>query len=115
MHELSLVQDLLALTEAAAQRDGATRIETIGLRVGALSGAVPEMLESAFSIARCGTMAERARLEITFIPLVAFCKTCQREFEVTDVYSIARCPTCYTISSELRQGQELDISYLEVS
>jgi hydrogenase nickel incorporation protein HypA/HybF len=115
MHEVSIAQSILAIADEYARRNDATSITVIGLRVGELSGVVAEALETAFDIAKQGTLAEQARLEIENLPLIAFCQHCQQEFKVSNPYAIARCPTCTALSHDLRQGQELDVSYLEVN
>jgi hydrogenase nickel incorporation protein HypA/HybF len=115
MHEVSIAQSILAIADDYARRNGASSITTVGLRIGELSGVVAEALETAFDIAKLGTLAEHARLEIESVPLIAFCQHCQQEFEVSNPYAIAHCPACAAISRDVRQGQELDVSYLEVN
>jgi hydrogenase nickel incorporation protein HypA/HybF len=114
MHEVSIAQSILSIADDYALRSGASRITTIGLRVGEFSGVVAEALETAFDIAKQGTLAEHARLEIESVALMAFCQHCQNEFEVSNPYAVASCPGCSAISRDLRQGQELDVCYLEV-
>lgn len=115
MHEFSIAQAILSIADDYAKRNGAGSITTVGVRVGDFSGVVAEALETAFDIAKQGTLAEHARLEIEAVPLVAFCQNCQTEFKVDNPYSVVCCPLCTSLSDELRQGQELDLSYLEVN
>jgi hydrogenase nickel incorporation protein HypA/HybF len=115
MHEFSIAQSILAIADDYARRNRAQSITTIGVRVGDFSGVVPIALRTAFDVAKKGTLAEHAELKIETIPLIAFCQTCQQEFEVNTPYNIACCPICQTLSHDLRQGQELDVSYLEVN
>lgn len=115
MHEFSLVVSMLDLAETAARADGASRIEAIHLEVGALAGVVPEALTFAFGVARQGTMAEHARLEVHALPATAYCEACRTTFELDDRFGIATCPGCGTLSADLRQGRELHVSHLEVA
>ena len=115
MHEFSLVVSMLDVAEQAARADGATRIDAIHLEIGALAGVVPEALDFAFDGARQGTMAADARLEVTYLPAIAYCAACQREFELDNRFGIAMCPTCDAPSADLRQGRELQVSHLEVA
>jgi hydrogenase nickel incorporation protein HypA/HybF len=115
MHEFSLVVSMLEVAEAAARADGASRIDTIHLEIGALAGVVPDALDFAFAGARQGTMAEDARLEVTYLPAIAYCTACRQEFELDNRFGIAMCPTCDTPSADLRQGRELQVSHLEVA
>lgn len=68
MHEAGLMQTALDLAAAHARSAGATRIHRICLRVGELSGVVPEALEFAFQALSAGGPAEGAVLEIERVP-----------------------------------------------
>lgn len=115
MHEVSLTHTIVLIAENYARRNGANNITTVGLRIGEFSGVVPEALETAFEIAKRDTIAKDARLKIVKVPVIAFCQSCQREFEVMNVYGVVSCPDCALPSHDLKQGEELDVSYLEVS
>lgn len=115
MHEFGLAVSMLDLAERSARADGAQRIDVIHVEIGALAAVVPEALTFAFEGARLGTMAEGARLEVTYLPAVAYCASCQREFEAYDGFGVALCPDCDTPSADLRQGRELRLSHLEVA
>lgn len=114
MHELSLMNSILDIAQEHAQREQARSIRTIALRVGALSGVDPQALEFAFEAARIGTMAQEARLEVEYVPLVAYCQPCDQEFGVDSPFAIALCPFCGEPTAVLRQGEELEVKYLEV-
>ena len=68
MHEAGLMQTALELAEAHARAAGAVRIHRLCLRVGDLSGVVPEALEFAFQALSVGGPAEGAMLEIERVP-----------------------------------------------
>jgi len=114
MHELSLMQAVLEIAQESARREGARAIKTIGLRVGALSGVQKEALEFAFEAARADTLAAGARLEVEWVPLVAFCQGCGAEFEVDNPFGIALCPLCGEPVAALTSGEELQVTYLDV-
>ncbi len=113
MHEVSLMQDTVIIATKQAKDAGAQRIHRIMMRVGALSGAVPETLEFAFDIVAKGTMAEGARLEIERVPVLCHCQVCAREFEPADF--VCECPRCGRPSTDIRRGRELQVTSLEVS
>jgi len=115
VHELGLMQSILEIAEEYARREGAQTIREIGLKVGALSGVEVAALEFAFEAAKQGTMAEKARLVVQWIPVVAFCEECNLKFEVDSPFAIALCPVCTEATATLEQGQELQVDYLEVS
>ena len=113
MHEVSLMSNTLDIALAHAQQQGATKIHLIKMRVGALSGVVPDALEFAFDICTQGTIAEGAKLEMDYINVSCYCPNCSINFQPDDV--IYECPQCHQISADIRQGKELELTSLEVS
>jgi hydrogenase nickel incorporation protein HypA/HybF len=51
VHELGLLRSVVRAVDAAAAKAGAGAVERVGLRVGELSGAVPEALAGAWPVA----------------------------------------------------------------
>lgn len=113
MHEVGLMQNLLDSILDQAGRQQFRRIHRVTLRVGDLSGVVPEALQLAFEVVTRGTIAESASLEVEQVAVVCRCRTCEREFRPPDV--IYQCPHCGQLSAEVRQGRELELESLEVS
>lgn len=112
MHEVGIMKSALDIAEQQALAVGATIIHEIRLRVGQLSGVVPEALDHAFVILKEGGMAENACLVIDYVPAVCWCSKCNGEFESSGMFCI--CPACGTPSGEIRMGRELEIVSLEV-
>lgn len=113
MHEVGIIQNTLEMAVKAAKDSGASSIHQLRLRVGALTGVVPEALEFAFEVVRQGTIAAEAQLEVERIPATCWCAGCQAEFAAEDL--IYECPRCHRLSSELRRGREIELASLEVS
>jgi hydrogenase nickel incorporation protein HypA/HybF len=112
MHELSIMEGALGLALEQARSAGASRITALRLRVGVLSGVVPEALKFAFQALAAGTPAEGGQLIIDSIPAQFWCAACARQFGVADLG--AQCPDCGGFSGELRSGRELEVVSLEV-
>lgn len=113
MHEIGLMQTCLELACDRARLHGARRIDGMTLRVGDLSGAVPEALELAFEVVSPGTVAEGARFRIERVAVVCRCADCASDFRPTDV--VFACPSCGHLCADVRQGRELELTHLEVS
>lgn len=113
MHEAGLAQSALDIASERAHERGATRIQGLVLQVGDLSGVVPEALRFALEALSAGTNAEGAWFEIEVVPVECHCPACNCPFRPMDV--IYACPTCGTISSDVRQGHELTLLSMEVS
>jgi hydrogenase nickel incorporation protein HypA/HybF len=112
MHELSIMQSALSLALDQARQAGAIRVHVIRLRIGALSGVVPDALEFAFETLTQGTLAEGAKLAIEPVPARFWCAKCTREFQSNDLF--AECPDCHSLSGELRAGREMELASLDI-
>ena len=112
MHEVGIMQSVLEIAEQQARANGASRIHEIRMRVGRMTGVVPEALDHAFTVLREGTLAAQARLDVEFVPGMFWCLTCESEFESEDL--VGGCPSCHEPSFDLRRGRELDVVSLEV-
>jgi len=113
MHELSICQGLMTKVEQVALENGATSVETIFLSVGPLSGVEPPLLKRAFEIARLGTIAESAELEIQTGPIIVECRECGASSEVR-LYHLV-CGSCGNWRVRVTQGEELLLLSLELS
>ena len=112
MHEYSIMQSALNEALRQARLAGAARVHAIRLRIGVLSGVVPEALRLAFQALTPGTSAEGALLTIEEVAARFWCATCRREFVSADLFG--QCPDCRNPSGELRAGRELELSSMEV-
>ena len=73
MHEVGLIQNAVTLALATARARGARQVHGLRLRVGAMSGVVPEALQFAFEVVCRGTPAEGATLEVERVPAICWC------------------------------------------
>lgn len=112
VHEVGIMQSVLEIAEEQARKAGASRILEIRLRVGRMTGVVPEALDHAFAVLCDGGMAAAARLLVDAVPGAFWCGRCAAEFECDDL--IGGCPTCQEPSFDLRRGRELEVVSLEV-
>ena len=95
-----------------ARLAGAARVHQIRLRIGVLSGVVPDALRFAFEALTPGTFAEGAALTIEEVPARFWCAACRREFVSVNFFS--ECPDCGRPSGELRAGREMELASMEV-
>lgn len=107
MHELSIASALIDQITEAMKRGGASKIMSVTVAVGSLSGVDADALQMAFSVASEGTPAQGAELVIQEIEAKIFCKTCQKENPAEDFCFI--CPACQSTDIEVKQGRELNV------
>jgi len=107
------MENVFEIAFAHLRQQKATRIHRLRLRIGALSGVVPEALQFAFDAMKENTPAAEAALDVEYVPVRFFCKTCSLEFGGADVAEL--CPKCGSPNADVRQGRELDVVSLDVS
>jgi hydrogenase nickel incorporation protein HypA/HybF len=109
MHELAIAESLVA---AVLEHTGDRPVTSVRIRVGRLSGVVPDALAFAFEVAVVGTALAGARLEIERPHGQASCRTCGRDFDLDDL--ILLCP-CGSADVEVLAGRELTLGSVEVA
>ena len=113
MHELSIAVSIVEAVEEELARHGAARAQAVTVRVGALSGVVPDALEFAWGPATAATRLEGATLRIQLQEVVAFCPVCAAERTLLSV-EMLRCPVCSAPLTNLLRGRELQILAIEL-
>lgn len=111
VHEAGIMHNILSMAENTAREQNATRILKLTVRVGSMTGVVPDALQFAFEALRSGTIAEDAELEIEIVPALLFCENCGIEFEPNEVDFL--CPRCGQGNIKLRKGRELELTSIE--
>ena len=86
MHELAVCQALMGQLNTIAEREHAERILSLELRIGPLSGVVPELLSQAFPIASAGSLAAGAELNIRQLPVRVSCRDCGAEDTCSELH-----------------------------
>ena len=113
MHELALMEEVCYLARAAAERDGATRISRIWLRLGDCCGVDADALRLAFAVIQEQQGWHQTRLELELVPTQCRCLRCRRPYRPVDLIPV--CPHCGGLSGERLSGQELELVGLEVA
>ena len=113
VHEMSIAMSLVEIAAEEAARLHAGRILKVHVRVGRLSGVVPEALTFAFDAASAGGALDGAELVIEDVPASIYCDICDATRELPSVQHL-RCPVCDAPALQVTAGRELQISALEV-
>ena len=112
MHEISIVESILEVAEEKAREANSPSILVIKLRLGQFTAIAREALDFAFEVARQGTLAEHARLEIEVVPMVLHCVVCDAKTQPMIVMSLI-CTQC-GFPLKIVSGKELQIEYIEI-
>ena len=112
MHEISLVESVVALIEDERRRQAFSRVRTVRLKVGTLGHAEPEALRFCFDAVTSGTIADGARLEIETVAGAGWCLHCQLTVPLEERFS--PCPLCGNVHVRMTAGDELSLAEMEV-
>ena len=112
MHEMTIAMNIVDIVCKQANDENAHKINSVDLEIGELSGIMIDSLEFCFEAACKNTLADGADLNINAIKAEAFCKTCNKTFNMESEFS--PCPTCDNFNFELKMGKELLIKSFNI-
>ncbi|MEP6526795.1 MAG: hydrogenase maturation nickel metallochaperone HypA [Nocardioidaceae bacterium] len=107
MHELAITQSVV---QAVLEKTGDRKVTVVRLKVGRLSGVVPDAMRFCFDLVTAGTALEGADLEIDEPPGLAHCRVCGDDFGVSDLLLLCECGSS---DVEVKTGRELLVSSVE--
>ncbi len=109
MHELSITQSLV---DAVLDRTGTQPVTGVHVRVGRLSGVLPDAMRFCFELISDGTPLAGAQLLIDEPDGVTRCRSCGTDTAMLDM--IPLCP-CGSADVEIISGRELMLTSVEVA
>jgi len=108
LHEIFIMESAINIVLEKAEENHLKEISQITIKVGELSGVMPEALEFAFRSMAKGTIAEGAQFLIEKVPAAAECGNCGIEFEISHFNKL--CPKCQKFSTLILRGYELYVN-----
>ena len=113
MHEMSYMIKFINMAEEAAAEHPEAKISSISVKVGEMTGVLPEYLEKYFPEAAAGTGCEGASLYVDYVPVRVRCKGCGSEYHPSKDNDY-RCPGCKSIDAEYLCGRELSLESISL-
>ena len=113
MHELGIAQNILDIVQQNVPDGQGAAVRRIRVRIGQLSGVIPDSLKFCFSALLSDTEMNQADLVMETIPTVSRCRDCLHRFEVEDF--VFSCPSCDGVNLDLISGKELEIVNIELA
>lgn len=113
MHETDMTKALiLTIKDWYESQPEKRQIQKVHLIVGEFTCVEPVSLKFAFEVQTRNTFLAGVELVIKDIPLIAFCHSCQQEYQpqIGLQYS---CPVCQSPMEDIRSGRELKIDQIE--
>ena len=112
MHELSIAQSVVEIVRQHLPDDRPVKVNAVRIRLGELSGIVPDSLEFCFSAIVAGTSLEGATLMMERVPLTARCADCGATSAIDQ--SIFACPACGGSALQITTGREMNVVAIDV-
>jgi len=113
MHEMGIASSILDAVANEARRYPGARATRVGVKIGELAAIDPEALRFCFEVMVKDTEQDGLQLVIERVPRKHQCAGCKEEFVIRD-YDF-RCPRCGTVSLDFASGDELELTFVEVS
>ena len=112
MHELGLVNYVVKQVSEIAEENQVSRVCSVTLEFGEVSGIVPEYLVDCWNwYAKKTPIINGAQLICETIPAVTWCNSCKRVYPT--VQHGKTCPHCGSGETWLQQGNEMNIKQIE--
>jgi len=112
MHELPVTMSILSIVLEQAKTVQASRIKSINLKIGELSGVVPEYVETQFEFLSKDTIAAGAALVFNQPPARLRCRVCASVFSPNGQNWV--CPNCHDRNIEIVSGRECFVESMEI-
>ena len=113
MHEVALAEGILRIVCDAARRNGARRVQTVTLEIGALAHVEPRALLFCFDAVARGTVAEGATLAFDTVPGVAWCMPCSERVPLAKFGDA--CPRCGSYQLQVTGGEEMRVKEIAIA
>ena len=113
---MALAGDVLKTVVGVAEKSGAKEIRKVYMTIGSGRDIVSGLFEGLFSHLARGTLAEKAELAVTRVPIRVCCRHCETIYPL-DVFDSKtwNCPTCTQKDYSLYSGMEFCIDRIEVA
>ncbi len=114
MHEMSLVMSMMNSLDQIAERENASRITKVRVKIGKMSGVVIDSFKLAFEALKMeNPMTKNAELIVEEVPLIYECIDCGERFKTDEIY-FPECPKCGSLNLKTISGEELEITNVEL-
>ncbi len=108
MHEMGIVLHLAKTLDETAEEEGLTKIGSVTLQVGEVSGIITDLFTEAWDYFKVRhPVLKDSELILETIPAVTWCDSCKQTYE-TVKYG-RECPYCHSGETWLLKGNEVVI------
>lgn len=112
MHELPVTQSIINICSEEAEKNNAKKVSKINLKIGDLSGLVPDCIQYYFDIISENTIVQGAELVIEKVSVKMLCNKCGYQGAMN--LETFDCPKCKSKDVKIVGGKEFYIDTMEV-
>jgi hydrogenase nickel incorporation protein HypA/HybF len=112
MHELSIAREIAMIVCESVAPHERSRIRTITVDVGEMSGVVPDSLAFCFEAIADELRLPPRTLRVRRIDFRCYCRTCRKDF-ASDL-GLLMCPACGGTDTDIRSGRELRVATIDI-
>jgi len=114
VHEVSIALGMVDELIKIARNNEATKINSVKLKIGRMSGIVTDSLIFAFDAVKLEhSLLSDAKIVIEEIPAVCTCGDCNTRFEIDNMF-FPTCSNCDSLNVNIISGEEQHIENVEL-
>lgn len=112
MHELGTIIYVIETVEKLAVEQELTKVSSVTLELGEVSGIIPDYLKDFWLFARKRSeLLKETELKIETLSAVTFCQDCKKTYPT--IPQGKECPYCKSFNTFLVTGNEFNIKEIE--
>ena len=112
MHELGTIYYVIDTVEKLMVENQLTKVASITLEIGEVSGIIPDYLMDFWQYARARTEHfKETELKIEELKAVTYCQDCKKTYPTMEFKKV--CPYCHSENTFLLTGNEYNIKEIE--
>ena len=112
MHELGTIYYVIDTVEKLMVENQLTKVASITLEIGEVSGIIPDYLMDFWQYARAKTEHfKETELKIEELKAVTYCQDCRKTYPTMEFKKV--CPYCHSENTFLLTGNEYNIKEIE--
>lgn len=112
MHELGIIVHIAKTLDQVAAENEVTKIGSVTLEIGEVSGVVPEYLTECWNFYRKKSpLLADSEMKIEMLPAVTYCENCKENYATVEYGK--QCPHCGSYETYLLKGNECSIKEIE--
>lgn len=108
MHEIGMLMQTAKIADKYAKENGFTKVDSIQIEVGQLSGAIPYIFYEYFGFAsKDYPCLKDTKLEITEVPGEGLCNDCHALYNIVEFEG--KCPRCGSQNKKILGGTDIKL------